>query len=114
MGEQPGPGCRWKKTIALHHWLLYYSFAGFLLLLLWNPVFKPVAFQKAPPVFFRHFGRSVGWSGPSVPPESPRIACLPSPDARPISNRVLGRLQEERPPTLFGRSDRRGSKVFCG
>jgi hypothetical protein len=41
-----------EKTVAPHHWLLYYSFAGFLLLLLWNPVFKPVALQKAPPVFF--------------------------------------------------------------
>jgi len=54
-GKIAGSGLPAKKTIALHHWLLYYSFAGFLLLLLWNPVFKPVAFQKAPPVFFRHF-----------------------------------------------------------
>lgn len=28
-----------KKTVALHNSFLYYSSAGFLLLLLWNPVF---------------------------------------------------------------------------
>jgi hypothetical protein len=51
-GKTAGSGLPAKKPVALHHCLLYYSFAGFLLLLLWNPVFKPVAFQKAPPVFF--------------------------------------------------------------
>jgi hypothetical protein len=33
---------------------VYYWVAGFLLLLLWNPVFKPVALAKAPSAFFSH------------------------------------------------------------
>jgi hypothetical protein len=52
MGKQRILATGERKAIALHHFLLYHSFAGFLLLLLWNPVFQPVAFQNAPPVFF--------------------------------------------------------------
>ena len=36
----------------MHHFLMYYLFAGFLLLLLWNPVLRPVAYQYASGFFF--------------------------------------------------------------
>lgn len=42
-----------KKPIALQQYCLYDGFAGFLLLLLlWNPAFKPMALRQAPSVFF--------------------------------------------------------------
>jgi hypothetical protein len=65
------------RAIALQQSFLYYWFAGFLLLLLWNPVLRPMALQQAPSAFFQHVRCATPESGPRLAQLLSLIAKVP-------------------------------------